>query len=198
MAQMSMLISLLLLATLPMMTTAFGVGHAAAVAVVASNTHTDVDNGIHKECIEPTATVKYIFFAENETSTNYYAIETVWVVQHLSKVRKALKREGAFVFDHNPDSKCDWTQSKSYEWEHDTVLYKYNQSSTMDALVYTVTKENCAIEWALAFSWIWGPIGFGLLWWMIHLMAKYIKTKKATPEKTDLQCPHYDRFGCYA
>ena len=183
----------ILLAALPMMATALGVGHAAAVAVVANSNNNNNANNIYKECIEPTPTVKYLFFAENETSTDYYAIETVWVVQHLGKVRKALKREGAFVFDHNPDSKCDWTQSKAYEWEHDTVLYKYNQSSTMDALAYIVTKENCAIEWALVFSWIWGPIGLGLMYWMVKSMVKYIKAKKTTPKKANA-----DRFGYYA
>jgi hypothetical protein len=35
---------------------------------------------IHKECIEPTPTRKYVFFVENKMATDFFLIKTNWVV----------------------------------------------------------------------------------------------------------------------
>ncbi len=51
----------------------------------------------------------FIYFAKNETSTDYYVIRTAWLVTYPNRIKKELKNNNLYVFDKNPTDNCDWT-----------------------------------------------------------------------------------------
>ncbi len=134
----------------------------------------DNNNYIHYECIKSSSTTKYIFFASNDTDKNYYAIKTHWVVLHHKKVKTSLLNNGVHVFDDNPSDKCNWLINRDYDWDHDTVLTKNNATAEMNQVAYFATKQSCAIEWFLIFSWTI-PIGIALIVVAMMALIYYIK-----------------------
>lgn len=48
-----------------------------------------VDNRIYATCIKPKWSRVYVFFSANESDTNYYAIETRWVVRHQKLIKES-------------------------------------------------------------------------------------------------------------
>ena len=51
----------------------------------------------------------FIFFAKNDSSTDYYCIRTPWLISYHSRIRTQLKNHNLTMFKSNPISKCGWT-----------------------------------------------------------------------------------------
>lgn len=51
----------------------------------------------------------FIYFAQNETSTDYYVIRTAWLITYPNRIKTELKKQNLYVYENNPTSKCDWT-----------------------------------------------------------------------------------------
>lgn len=100
---------------------------------------------------------KYIYFSENNTSTNYYAIKTPWIVLHSKKVRDRLVSYGAYIYKSNPSSRCGWAVSYDYDWDNDYVLTKGNRTELLNGWAYKATQATVSLEWFLIFSFIWFP-----------------------------------------
>lgn len=100
---------------------------------------------------------KYIYFSENTTSTNYYAIKTPWIILHSKKVRDRLVSYGAYIHKSNPSSKCEWAVSYDYDWDNDYVLTKGNRTEPLNEWAYKATQATVSLEWFLIFSWLWLP-----------------------------------------
>ncbi len=51
----------------------------------------------------------FIYFANNETSTDYYVIRTAWMLTYPGRIKNALKEKNIHIFSKNPTDECDWT-----------------------------------------------------------------------------------------
>ncbi len=51
----------------------------------------------------------FIYFAKNNTSTDYYVIRTAWLITYPDRIKDSLKEKDLYVYEKNPTSKCDWT-----------------------------------------------------------------------------------------
>ncbi len=162
--------TLVLIAILINQTYAYTYYHTTVI-----NNQKDEDTRIYKECIKPGAFTKYIFFSENKNDTNIYVIKTKWVVLHPKLIKNTLKAEGAYLYDSNPSTKCEWIQNKEYEWSSDTVLFQGNITSNLNNLAIKATDRNATLEWCLIFSWAIIPSILGLFALICIPLYEYIK-----------------------
>lgn len=125
-------------------------------SAIASHNNNKIKHSF--ECIGQGAYLKkYIYFSENETSTNYYAIKTPWIVLHAKKARDRLESYGAYIYDSNPSSECEWMVSYDYDWYNDNVLTKGNRTEELNAWAFKATQATVSLEWFLIFSFLWFP-----------------------------------------
>ncbi len=125
------------------------------------------DNWLHKT----------IYFAKVATSDDVYAIETGWVVRHDDKIKDYLIKSSFHVFDNNPSDECNWIINRAYAWSHDTVVYKGNASIALNMAAKGATEQSTAIEWALIFIWLWGPIAIIAIGSFIYYLFKPLWNK---------------------
>lgn len=50
----------------------------------------------------------FIYFSNNETSNDYYAIRTAWLLTYPDRIKKELENNNLYVYDKNPTIKCGW------------------------------------------------------------------------------------------
>ena len=52
---------------------------------------------------------KFLYFADNETSTDYYAIRTPWLITYPKKIKTELLKNNLTLIDESVIKKCGWT-----------------------------------------------------------------------------------------
>ena len=76
----------------------------------------------------------FIFYAKNETSTDYYCIRTAWLITYPERIRSELKKHGLTVLDSNPTDSCGWTTLAHIEQYATETGDIYKKAATIDEL----------------------------------------------------------------
>ena len=76
----------------------------------------------------------FIFFAKNESSTDYYCIRTAWLFSYPSRIRSELKHHGMIVLKSNPVDKCGWITLAHIEKNAVSTGAIFKKGNTIDEL----------------------------------------------------------------
>lgn len=119
-----------------------------------------------------------IYFSENDTSTDYYAITTPWEITFESRVSAELKRNNFTVFEGNPTTKCGW--KFKVDMDDGNIYFKNNENQKLtDVSMDTLSNLAPGVEFAMMFGI---PAVVILLCCMSCCVSDYMEERKKKKE----------------
>ena len=106
---------------------------------------------VNAENIKLECVTNAIYFAENETSTDYYAITTPWKITFKGRIKNELKKHNYIIYNKNPTNKCGWKQKVNMD--DGEIYYHNNENINITNISMDILSElSPGVELAMIFA----------------------------------------------
>ena len=119
----------------------------------------------------------FIYVAKNETSTDYYAIRTAWMITYPSKIKEKLQEKGLYIHEDNIE-KCGWkliSKVTNFIIYTGFIYVKNNEDKDLNTIISEILHNTYPTTEIMMSIFI--PIGFIVILIVIYVMYDNLRNR---------------------